>query len=101
MMDSSFKVTNFPSNVNLAFIVSATIDPQAQMMYMVASSNRSVSNPQYKVYTINLATGLFVSTSGVLSSECTGFPQYVAYDGTNLVGLIEYSSSKGGCFYPK
>lgn len=58
------------------------------LLYLIASTKANTSDPQYKVFSINVKTGQIVSTSNALS--CVGFAEYFAYDPTskNLYGII-------------
>lgn len=81
-------IFQFSNQINFGYICATAYNQDSGLLYLIASTKANTSDPQYKVFSINVKTGQIVSTSNALS--CVGFTEYFAYDPTskNLYGII-------------
>jgi len=85
----------FNSGYNLDYICSGAIDSVKNLFYLIVSTNASIRNPAYKIFTIDLASNQVVFTSPSIMNG-PGFPQYFGFDRAsgNLYGMFEQSTNE-------
>lgn len=82
-------VHQFPlSAYNFNYIAGTAVNTDTNTFYLIVSTKANVTDPQYKVVSIDPKTGSITATSPALN--CPGFVEYFSYDPKTkkLIGVV-------------